>query len=153
MNAKQIFKNTLDVALSEVLRKMGFQKFDNFRRILLSNGALEEDIADVPDQDLWLIPANQYDNIPTGYPVVDIFGNQTAFEGRKTCTKSDVRNGVLPIGILRPAEPEEPATECRFITGRAFIKSGKFYAAGVPVTESWQLQYAYEAYNVIEEKL
>jgi hypothetical protein len=121
---------------------MGFQKFDNFRRILLSNGALEEDIADVPDQDLWLIPANQYDNIPKGYPVVDIFGNQTTFEGRKTCCKNDVMCGVLPIGILRPAEPEEPAAECKFITNRAFMKGGKFYAAGVPATESFMLQYA-----------
>lgn len=98
------FKNVLDVGTSIVLRKLGFGTFDNLRRLI----SVEEYGGEVPDMDLLLIPSKYYDDIPQGYPVTDIFGKTEPFAGRKTCCKNDVRaDGLLPIGVLRPAEHAE----------------------------------------------
>lgn len=110
MKAKITFKNILDVAASIVLRRLGFGVFDNLRRLVsIEDG---KDIESIPDMDVWLIPAELFDAIPDGYPLVDINGAEVAFD-RKKCD-NDQRFGLLAYGILRPAENNDvaPATEC-----------------------------------------
>lgn len=142
MAIKIKMKNILDVGTSIVLRKLGFGKFDNLRRLI----SIEEYGGEVPDMDLWLIPADKYDEIPKGYPVTDIFGKTEPFAGRKTCCKNDRGpGGLLPIGVLRPAEPEEPATEAKFVTSSSIMLDGKTIAAGTECTDARMLVIAVEA--------
>lgn len=142
MAIKIKMKNILDVGTSIVLRKLGFGKFDNLRRLI----SIEEYGGEVPDMDLWLIPADKYDEIPKGYPVTDIFGKTEPFAGRKTCCKNDIGPcGLLPIGVLRPAEPEEPATEAKFITAASIVLDGKTVMAGTECTDARMLHVAVEA--------
>lgn len=148
------FKNILDVGTTLLLRKLGFQKFDDFRRLISVEGDPNDSIANM---DLWLIPASKYDEIPKGYMVTDIFGNTEAFEGRKTCCKSDVGpDGLLPIGVLRPAE-DSKATEAlrsiQFVTCKTVMLDGKVVEAGTECYDRRLLKYAVEAYTVIDHNL
>jgi len=144
MGLKIKMKNILDVGTSIVLRKLGFGKFDNLRRLI----SIEEYGGEVPDMDLWLIPADKYDEIPKGYPVTDIFGKTAPFEGSKTCCKNDVGpGGMLPIGVLRPAEAGEENCSCEFITAKAIMLDGKLVEAGTECTDARMLIVAVESLN------
>ena len=94
------WKTLAKVATVALLAKWGFQKFDSMR-----NMVAEEDIQDYPeedlDKDLWLIPASEYDNIPDGFEVVDIFGKREPFH--KGPGMKDARCGCLAYGVLMPA--------------------------------------------------
>lgn len=48
---------------------------------------------------LWLFPAEWYDSIPEGYPIVDIMFREERFVRGKT--DNDIRFGCLAYGILR----------------------------------------------------
>jgi len=52
------------------------------------------------DGDLWLYPAEWYDHIPDGYPMVDIFKKEVNFKAG--VTDSDQRFGALPYGFIKP---------------------------------------------------
>jgi hypothetical protein len=72
----------------ETLKEIGCQKWDD------------------PDKDgnvLWLYPAEWYDHIPDGTPIVDINGQHENFKRGET--DDDMRFGALAYGFLRPAQP------------------------------------------------
>lgn len=153
--AKQIFKNILDVGVSEVLRKLGFQKLDNLRRILADAGESQEVIDQAPDMDLYLIPAEKYDEIPAGYPLIDIFGQEMKF--KKGESDNDEHCGCLPYGVLRPAEPEVAAEHMHFVLNKDIVLHGRVYKAGMLATEAAMLDHItwcnYDASDVMIVKL
>ena len=68
----------------ETLKQIGCQKWDK------------------PNKDgntLWLYPAEWYDHIPDGTPIVDIFGNAEVFKRGET--DDDKRFGALAYGFFR----------------------------------------------------
>lgn len=61
---------------------------------------------DEPDKDgntLWLYPAEWYQIIPDGTPIVDISGNHETFKRGET--DDDMRYGALAYGFLRKETP------------------------------------------------
>ena len=57
--------------------------------------------------ELWLFPAEWYDSIPNGFPIVDINGCIEQFERGKT--DDDRRFGLLAYGVVVSVpEPKEP---------------------------------------------
>lgn len=75
---------TLPQLSEPTLKAMGCQKWDE------------------PDADgnvLWLYPAEWYDRIPEGFPLIDINGEASLFKRGET--DDDMRFGALPYGFIR----------------------------------------------------
>jgi len=68
---------------AESLKKIGCQMWD-----------------EADGRTIWLYPAEWYDHIPNGTPVVDIFGNEERFE--HGVTDDDRRFGALAFGFAVP---------------------------------------------------
>jgi len=73
----------------------------------LSDGTLKEigcskwDEPNAAGETLWLFPAEWYEHIPNGLPVVDINGQTEPFERGKT--DDDMRYGMLAYGFIKRA--------------------------------------------------
>lgn len=51
------------------------------------------------ETNLWLIPHEQYNSIPAGQKLIDIFGDEFDFEPGKT--DNDIRYGMLAYGFIK----------------------------------------------------
>ena len=52
----------------------------------------------------WLFPAEWYDHIPEGYPILSIMGDEAKFEKGKT--DNDKRCGCLSFGFRKLVDPD-----------------------------------------------
>jgi hypothetical protein len=78
------------------------------RRRVLHRDAVYYDLEDENDprpktHELWLFPGSWYRQIPTGFPIVSIFGELEEFEIGKT--DNDIRYGCLAYGLMIPIKP------------------------------------------------
>lgn len=77
------------------LRELGLGCWSHYR--MIDGECVEEEDQSKCTHSTWLFPAEWYSSIPAGFPVVDIFGETSAFQ--PGVTDDDIRFGCLSFGI------------------------------------------------------